>query len=122
MSHAPAMLPLRIHVYYMKKNFTTLIVNAVEGSGLEYKVLNVLNGKPQHIRIDGFGDVYPSTATWLDKHGDWHRKDLNGFIRAIDAVKINNTDDDLVKRVTDLEEYCAHLEDEIEKLKLYVKF
>ena len=112
------MLPPRIQVYDMKKiNLTRTIVKAIENSGLDFKILNVINGRPQHIRIKSFGDIYPSTGTWRDNHGEWHRNGHESFLREIAKIK-QPTKSDLEQRVTDLEEYCAHLENELNILKI----
>lgn len=103
-----------------------LAISAIEKSGKSYQVLNELNGMPQHIRIAGFGDVYPATGTWIGTDKKWHRKDHDGFIEAVLGRKMPKPQDKakntasrakLEQRVNDLEEHVAWLEDELSKLK-----
>jgi hypothetical protein len=108
-----------------KKTQNKMIMDAVKSSGLSYKVLNELSGMPQHVRIVGFGDVYPSTGTWKRESGAFNRKDPDGFVDAVlgggsvkSAIKAKSkTTSSVIKRLNDLEEYCAFLENEINKLK-----
>lgn len=105
-----------------KKLCAKMIMDSLKGSGRNYRVLNELNGSPQHVRIDGFGDVYPATGTWLDIENKWHRKDPESFVTAI-AGKFKTAGSKtgkLEKRVNDLEEHVAWLEDELSKLKANV--
>lgn len=110
------MLRLRKQDTKMSKSLVTQIMQSITDSGMEFKILNTMNEKPQHVRITGFGDVYPATGTWQDSRGGWHRRDPRGFFSAISrkptpkALKID-------ERVVELEEYCAHLEMEISKIK-----
>lgn len=98
----------------MKKfQVNALIMDSLKSSGLDYKVLNHLNGLPQHVRVEGIGDVYPSTGTWCGIDKNYHKNDVNGFILLIlDKAPVKSIED----RVTDLEEYVAHLEMKIEAL------
>lgn len=103
-----------------------LAIAAINQSGKSYQVLNELNGMPQHIRIAGFGDVYPATGTWIGVDKKWHRKDHDGFIEAVLGKKVSAQQEKpkntasrakLEQRVNDLEEHVAWLEDELSKIK-----
>jgi hypothetical protein len=98
----------------MKKfQVNALIMDSLKSSGLDYKVLNYLNGLPQHVRVEGVCDVYPSTGTWCGIDKSYRKNDVNGFILLIlDSDKPKT----LEQRLTDLEEYVAHLEMKIEDL------
>jgi hypothetical protein len=98
----------------MKKfQINALIMDSLKNSGLCYKVLNHLNGLPQHVRVEGVGDVYPSTGTWCGIDKSYHKNDVNGFILLILGSEKPKT---LEQRLTELEEYVAHLEMKIEAL------
>lgn len=98
----------------MKKfQVNALIMDSLKYSGLDYKVLNHLNGLPQHVRVEGVGDVYPSTGTWCGIDKIYRKNDVNGFIQLLLGSCKPKT---LELRVTDLEEYVAYLEMKIEAI------
>ena len=109
-----------------KRESQKLIMSAIENSGIDFKILNTLNGNPQHVRIlafDGSVDVYPATGTYKEQSGKFVRKSPDSFVHylanlkpKISAIKAKSTDE----RIEDLEHYCAFLENEISQLKIIV--
>ena len=101
-------------------------MSAIENCGIGFKILNTLNGNPQHVRIlafDGSVDVYPATGTYKEQSGRFVRKSPDSFVSylatlkpKVSAIKAKSTDD----RIEDLEHYCAFLENEISQLKAIV--
>lgn len=96
-----------------KQKLNKQIMGCLESGSFDYKVLNELNGMPQHVRVHGVGDVYPSTGTWQGIDGKYHKCDPNSFILLLLGSDKPKT---LEQRVTELEEYVAHLEMKIEEL------
>lgn len=101
------------------KNTARKIVTALEKSGVKYEVLNVLNGSPQHVRVPGFGDVYPSTGTWQDSSRKWHKKNPDAFLSAL-ARYAGSTTPEPLGRIQDLEMRLTFLESEIDAIKAFV--
>ena len=91
-----------------------MVIKVIIESGKPYKILNSVKGIAQHIRIEGFGDVYPTTGTWLDGNNKWHRKDLDGFIAALLADKSKSREQEsrgsLAQRIANLEDRLARVE------------
>jgi len=96
-----------------KQSNVAKIISHLTTKNIKFTVLNTINGSPQHIRIDGFGDCYPATGTWLDNEGEWHKKDTQGFIAATSSLSSTDCrlsyDDLLIK--------CSMLESELEAIK-----
>lgn len=93
-----------------KQKLNTQIMGCLESGAFDYKILNYLNGMPQHVRVNGIGDVYPSTGTWQGTDGKYHKCDPDSFILLLLGSDKPKT---LEQRVIDLEEYVAYLESEI---------
>lgn len=92
-----------------KKQRAKQIMRAL--SGLEYTVLDDRSGTPIHVRVEGYGDIWPTTGTYRKYDGS-KGKGVNGFLG-----KDCQEEPDLEKRVSDLEEYVAHLEHELSEIK-----
>ena len=94
------------------------VMSIVNSSGLPFSVLNENNGVFSHIRVAKDGekiDIWPATGTFL-KDKKHNRKDIDGIrIALLNEAKKPKVD--LLERIIDLEEYCAHLEHEISLIK-----
>lgn len=108
-----------------KKQTAENVMKAVKESGKIYTILDGDETKARHIRIAGWGDIWPSTATF--RHGKkWHKKNYKALCKllSVDPVEAsknkNKASEELTKRINDLEEYCAFLEQEIDNIKTHL--
>lgn len=103
-----------------KKQRIKWIHKAINQSGKPYKILDEGPIGPRHIRVEGVGDIWPSTGTYSVK-GNFKKGSPRTFLtmlgEIVDEPKKESKYEQLEKRVVGIEEYCAHLEDEISKLK-----
>ena len=101
-----------------KSKRVELVMNAIKQSSYSFEVLDEKNDVPVHVRVtvgDKVIDVWPATGTFGAK-GKYVRNNVQAFINAIGAdVGVNAKTNS--QRITELEEYCAHLEHEISLIK-----
>ena len=102
----------------MKINHTLKVMAAIELSGFKYDVLQEIKGSPVHVRVKSFGDVWPATATY-NIGGRFHKKDINGLLAHLSPPEIEQSKPaaNHAKDIRELQEYCAFLEGEIDKIK-----
>lgn len=102
---------------YKKQDNIKKIIKELQNNHINYDILNIMNDQIQHIRIDGFGDCWPSTGTWVDSNGECHKNDTEGFLNAIPKKDKENS---FIGRVKELEDYCSFLENEIDEIKRHL--
>ena len=94
------------------KQMVEKVLNAVKESGHGYRVLSESHGIPVHIRIDGWGDVWTTTATF--KFGNkFYKKNYSELCKKLSVTptpKKESKYQELEKRVQKLEEAVAYLE------------
>lgn len=103
-----------------KKQLAENVMKAVKDSNLSYKILDGDEEKPKHIRIDGWGDVWPSTATFRHA-GKWTRKNYSELCKKLSVVPAKSKRTETAERIERLEEICAHMERRIEDLEGLLK-
>lgn len=94
------------------------ILNLIHKHKPNYQILDGDESEPRHVRIDGFGDIWPATGTYrIGKQ--IHKNDTKGLIRAITGNKsyIEFGKPTISQRVQELEEYCAWLENRLSVLE-----
>jgi len=104
-----------------KNEKTQLILKALANGGYNWLVLSGIPSRPNHVRVKGFGDVWPSTGTYsIGKKV--YRKDVDGLLKRLGSDKrlIPNKKPSEGKRIKDLEEYVAFLEQEIQEIKSFL--
>lgn len=108
-----------------KKQLAEKVIKAVRASGKVYTILDGDETKPRHIRIDGWGDVWPSTSTF--RHGKkWYRRNYKQLCALLSVSpeestkRRNKSNTEIETRIKDLEEYCAFLEQEIDQIKTHL--
>lgn len=102
-----------------KKQKQQAILKALAGKGYTWEVLSHSKSGPNHIRVERFGDVWPSTGTY-NKDGKWHKKDFEGLMAILTGGPIAKTPEPPKshgQRITDLEEYVQELHGIIEDMK-----
>ena len=98
-----------------KQEQIKLILDAIKKSGKGYEILNGNDAKPSHIRITGWGDIWPSTGTFK-KGKKFTRKNVPLLIKELGSeytppqAKPRIAMQDIIKRLNDLEEYATELE------------
>lgn len=106
-----------------RKDKAAYIIEAIKLKGLKYEVLNENGGIPNHIRVSGFGDIWPTSATF--KQGSTiTRKNLDLLIQKLGldkpAVKKEKSNREIIisqdKRLRLLEERICYLEASISRL------
>lgn len=94
------------------------ILNLIQKHRPNYQILDGDDSQPWHVRIDGFGDVWPATGTYrIGK--EIHRNDVKGLIRALTGNKsfVEFGQPTISQRVQELEEYCSWLENRLSELE-----
>lgn len=94
-----------------------LIIDALKDRGFEYEVLNESGGIPNHVRVKGFGDIWPTSGTF--KQGSKiTRKNLNLLIEKLgfDENRPQHQPKRNVDRITALEEKVCYLEAALNRL------
>ena len=94
-----------------KKQRAIYILRLLNKKGFKYEVLSESNKVANHIRVKGFGDIWPSTGTY--RIGEkTHKGDLNGLVERLGGTitkpKLTNTE-----RIEALEEENKHMWDTI---------
>lgn len=99
-----------------KREKAKYILKLVGDRGLSYEVLSKSGSTPNHIRVNGFGDIWPSTATHMI-NGKWYKKDLSHLIQALGGEAQSSKKskamvliEQLISRVEELESKVAFLE------------
>lgn len=99
-----------------KKQLAENVIKAVKESGKLYQVLDGDLDKPKHIRIDGWGDIWPSTSTF--RHGNkWYRKDYKKLCQMLSVEPAKTPKSETQKRMELLEENYCYLEDRVQQLE-----
>ena len=102
-----------------KQEKIALVMNAVTKFGRPYTILDGNYKSAKHIRIEGWGDIWPTTGTFK-KGKKFTRKNIPLLLKELGSdytpkQKKPKVDiQALAKRLTELEEYVAHLEYRIE--------
>ena len=95
-----------------------MIMTAVKGSGRNYEILDGSDHAPKHIRVKGWGDIWPSTGTYK-KGKKFVRKNIPQLITSLGSdyiepkKKVRIDIEAVLKRLAALEEYVSHLEHKI---------
>lgn len=105
-----------------KKEKALFIIKTLDEKGYKYKVLSKSGSTPNHIRVDNFGDIWPSTGTF-HKDKVWHKRSFDYLIRVLggskpDEVK-KGTDrvEELEKIVESITERLEQMDEELDALK-----
>ena len=101
------------------------IIRKIEMCGFQFDILNETNGEIAHIRVNGFGDVWPSTGTFR-RGRTWYKRKPGLLIKMLEEAseqkprKITGkraSKVDLQKTVDEVTERLTLLEDELDQLK-----
>ena len=93
------------------------ILKAIKSKYPEFKILDGDELSPKHIRVEGFGDVWPATGTYrIGK--EYFRNNPKALLIALGQEhKPAGGKPSLSQRVQELEEYCAWLENRLSELE-----
>lgn len=99
-----------------KKQLSENVIKAIKDSGKTYEILDGSPELPKHIRIAGWGDIWPSTSTF--RHGEkWYRKDYKKLCKMLSVEPSIIPKTESQKRLEILEENYCFLEDRVRKLE-----
>jgi len=85
-----------------KKQRAIYILRLLNKKGFKYEVLSNSNNVANHVRVKGFGDIWPSTGTY--RIGEkTHKADLDGLLKKLGGTppKVDKTN---TERIEALEE------------------
>jgi len=92
-----------------------LVMKAIKRTGKSYSVLSGNPSRPSHVRVTGFGDVYPSTATYT-RDGETIKGDLQGLMTALGVAEFDPVT--IVKAGhTKVEQRLAMLEEQVKMIQ-----
>ena len=80
-----------------------------------YQILSESNKLPNHVRVKGFGDIWPSTATYRIENKTY-KGDLEGLIKRLGG-KMPKKDKSNTERIEALEEENKAFRGEIDHLR-----
>ena len=104
-----------------KKQRVNWIYESIKKTNKPFKVLNEDSRGPSHIRVDGVGDIWPSTGTYSIK-GKFKKGNPQEFIRlcGVESTEPRQQSkyDALQQRVIQLEEKYAYLDKMVDELLL----
>ena len=85
-----------------KKQRAIHILKLLNKKGFKYEVLSNSNNVANHVRVKGFGDIWPSTATYRIENKTY-KGDLEGLIKRLGG-KMPKKDKSNTERIEALEE------------------
>jgi hypothetical protein len=101
-----------------KKDRYKLIKDVLNHGDYNFTVLNKTGDNWNHVRVKGFGDIWPGTGTY--RIGDkYYKRDFNGLIQRLTGKlpkkKTSQQDiiNELLKRVEDLEVEVVYLREHV---------
>lgn len=98
-----------------KKQRAIYILRLLNKKGFKYDVLSTSNSVANHVRVKGFGDIWPSTGTY--RIGEkTHKGDLEGLLKRLGG-KMPKQDKSNSERIDELEEQNKTFRSEIDNLK-----
>lgn len=102
-----------------KKQRAIHILRLLNKKGYKYEVLSESNKVANHVRVKGFGDIWPSTGTY--RIGEkTHKADLEGLIKRLGG-KMPVMDKSNTERIEALEEQNKRFRSEIDNLKFTMR-
>lgn len=107
-----------------KKGTQDRIIKAIKDNGHEYKRLSNSGGWINHVRVEGFGDIWPTTGTAQLLTGEWIRKDSDkvvGKLRKVPGKGKEGTTKTDEQRITDLEKVVEVLTRNLEEINEAMK-
>lgn len=108
-----------------KKERALFILKTLNEKGFIYEIKSKSGNIPNHIRVKGFGDIWPSTGTFY-KNKRWHKKKFNDLVKQLGSTipegKKSNTDriDELESVVEKLTERLEQMDEELDSVKSFL--
>jgi len=106
-----------------KKSNHDKIMTSIKKREEGYKILNKSGARAIHVRVNDFGDVWPSTGTAKLSNGKWIKKSVEEVLTALNYGEIAKPKEDKKpkdSRIQELEERVCWLESDNEKIRAFL--